>query len=133
MGQISEPHRIPVVAAVIRRADRCVLALRPAHKRHGGLWEFPGGKLHEGESWADAAGRELKEELDVSVASVGDPIFRRADPGSHFEIVFAEVEIMGEPRAVEHDEIRWVTMQEMRDLPLAPTDRAFVDYLSSLS
>ena len=123
----------PVLAAVIRRGNACLLAKRPAHKRHGGLWEFPGGKLEPGESWKEAAERELREELGVEVVTVGDPLYRRADTGSSFEIVFVEVEIAGEPRPLEHDELRWVALTGMRDLELAPTDRAFVDFLSSPS
>ena len=122
-----------VLAAVIRRGNARLLAKRPAHKRHGGLWEFPGGKLEPGESWKDAAERELREELGVEVVTVGDPIFRRTDPGSAFEIVFVPVEIQGEPQPLEHDELRWVPLAEMRDLELAPTDRAFVDWLTSRS
>lgn len=118
---------IPVLAAVIRRDGRYLLARRPAHKRHGGLWEFPGGKLEPGESWLEAARRELREELEVEVVVVGEPVFRRRDPGSPFEIVFVPVEIEGDPRAVEHQELRWVAADSLRALELAPTDRAFVD------
>ena len=122
-----------MLAAVIERADAYLLAKRPLHKRHGGLWEFPVGKLDAGESWPEAAERELGEELGVRVESVGKPIFQRADPGSAFQIVFVEVEIEGEPQPLEHDELRWVLLTDMRDLELAPTDRAFVDFLSSAS
>ena len=52
-----------VVAAVIQREDKFFVCLRPKDKRHGGMWEFPGGKLANGESLAEAAERELKEEL----------------------------------------------------------------------
>lgn len=130
---ISSDGTVPVLAAVIRRGDRYLLALRPAHKRHGGLWELPGGKLEPGEGWKEAAQRELREELGVVVTRVGAPLFRRADPSSSFEIVFLEVEIEGEPRALEHDGLRWVTPAEAAGLPLAPADRAFVDWLSSRS
>ena len=130
---LPNPVRQAVLAAVIRRGDAYLLARRPAHKRHGGLWEFPGGKLEPGESWKEAAERELREELGVEVRTVGDPIFRRTDPGSPFEIVFVPVEIEGEPQPLEHDELRWVPLTGMRDLELAPTDHAFVDFLSSAS
>jgi 8-oxo-dGTP diphosphatase len=121
---------VPVLAAVIRRGDRYLLAERPAHKRHGGLWEFPGGKLEPVESWLEAAARELREELDVEVVSVGEPIFRRRDPASAFEIVFVDVEIRGEPEALEHEQVRWVTVAEMAGLALAPADRAFAERLA---
>lgn len=121
---------IPVLAAIIRRGDRYLLAKRPAHKRHGGLWEFPGGKLEPGESWLDAAARELREELAVDVVSIGEPVFRRRDPASAFEIVFVEVEIRGEPEALEHEQVQWVTVGELAGLELAPADRAFAGRLA---
>jgi 8-oxo-dGTP diphosphatase len=120
---------VPVLAAVIRRGDRFLLARRPVAKRHGGLWEFPGGKLEPGETWLDAARRELREELGVDVVSVGEPVFRRRDPGARFEIVFVDVEIRGEPRALEHEAVRWVTRAEMAELELAPADRGFAGRL----
>lgn len=127
---------IPVLAAVIRRDGRHLLARRPGHKRHGGLWEFPGGKLEAGESWLEAARRELAEELDVEVVSAAAPVYRSRDPGSSFEVVFVPVEIRGEPRAVEHEALRWVELdaraepgQGPEGLELAPADAAFVDAL----
>jgi 8-oxo-dGTP diphosphatase len=121
----------PVLAAVIRRGDRYLLARRPRSKRHGGLWEFPGGKLEPGESWTDAAGRELGEELGVAVTRAGEPLYRRRDPASSFEIVFVEVEVEGEARALEHEELRWVDVGEMAGLELAPADAAFARRLGA--
>jgi 8-oxo-dGTP diphosphatase len=128
---VTPPHSdprpdIPVLAAVISRAGRWLLCRRPAHKRHGGLWEFPGGKLEPGESSEDAARRELLEELAVAVVSVGDVIYAARDAGSAFVIHFTHVAISGEPQPLEHDEIRWVTPGEAHALPLAPADEAFV-------
>jgi mutator protein MutT len=122
-------HEAPVLvlAAVVRRAGNYLLALRPAHKRHGGLWEFPGGKLEPGESWLEAARRELSQELGVEVLAAGEPRYRRADPGSPFEIVFVDVAIRGEPEAIEHDEVRWLAVGAMGGLAMPPTDRAFVE------
>ena len=50
------------MAAVIERDGKLLVCRRPGHKRHGGLWEFPGGKLEPGETIVDAARRELDEE-----------------------------------------------------------------------
>jgi 8-oxo-dGTP diphosphatase len=119
----------PVLAAVIRRGDRYLLARRPRHKRHGGLWEFPGGKLERGESWLDTARRELREELGVGVTTAGAPVFRRRDPASSFEIVFVQVEITGEPECLEHEDLRWVGAAEMGEMELAPADSAFAAQL----
>lgn len=118
-----------VLAAVIRRDGHLLLCRRPPHKRHGGLWEFPGGKLEAGETLLQAARRELGEELDVRVTAVGDVAFRSRDPGSTFVIEFADVVIEGEPRALEHTDIRWTTVAEASMLPLAPADRAFLEHL----
>jgi mutator protein MutT len=117
---------IRVLAAVIRRNDRYLLCLRPTHKRHGGLWEFPGGKLEPGESLLDAARRELDEELGMRVRSIGSPLWAMRDPGSVFRIEFVPVDAEGEPGACEHDDVRWVTVPEMSALPLAPSDAEFV-------
>ena len=122
---------IPVLAAVIRRDDRWLLCRRPAHKRHGGMWEFPGGKREAGESRLEAARRELKEELGVTVRAAGEVLFARRDGESPYLIEFVAVEIAGEPAALEHEAIGWLTLPEMRALPLAPSDRAFLDEVLS--
>lgn len=122
---------VRVVAAVIEKDERYLLCRRPPHKRHGGLWEFPGGKIEEGESDLAAANRELAEELGVAVRSVAPPRFSISDPGSHFVIEFMPVNIEGSPRCIEHSELRWVPLAEMPHLDLAPSDRRFVEFLLS--
>ena len=119
----------PVLAAVIQRADEYLICQRPAHKRHGSLWEFPGGKREQGETHLDAARRELAEELGVRVRSVGQVLLSIADPGSEFVIEFVPTEIDGEPQRIEHPDVRWLTLDELPSLPLAPSDGRFVDYL----
>lgn len=122
-------REIPVVAAVVQENDRYLVCLRPRHKRHGGYWEFPGGKLDPGENLAEAAARELDEELNVQVLSSGPVLFESHDTGSPFRILFVEVTIDGHPEPTEHDAIRWATLEELATMPLAPTDSRFVDYL----
>src|SRR4051794_16215525 len=100
-------EKIKVVAAVIRREDTLLLCKRPSHKRHGGLWEFPGGKVHEGESIEEAIGRELREELGVSVTEIGDTLFVQMDPDSPFEINFVQVSISGTILPLEHEQVEW--------------------------
>jgi mutator protein MutT len=120
--------KIRVVASVIERAGRLLVCQRPAHKRHGGLWEFPGGKVEEGERDVEAVARELEEELGVRVLGVGPEEFSMADPGSHFVIVFLPVEIEGEPRCLEHARLAWVTEEELLSLALAPSDLEFARF-----
>lgn len=123
---------IRVVAAVVERDDRLLLGLRPPDKRHGGLWEFPGGKLDSGETPADAARREMAEELGVVVTEVGDRLLAVGDDPSPFVIEFFPVVMTGEPRALEHAEVGWFTVAELAELPLAPADRVFATWLGGV-
>jgi len=122
----ASPDVIRVLAAVVRRGERFLLCRRPMEKRHGGLWEFPGGKMDPGEDESTAVARELREELDVEVASVGPVEWRIRDAGSPFVIEFVPVGIRGEPRCLEHLALEWVTPLESRGLPLAPADRRYL-------
>ena len=117
---------IRVLAAVILQDGRYLICRRPDHKRHGGLWEFPGGKVEAGETDFEAAEREMREELDVTVDSVDPPLFTRRDEGSVFSIEFMPVEIRGTPREIEHSAHAWVPPQDLLAYELAPSDRAFV-------
>ena len=119
-----------VIACVIREGPTILLGRRPLHKRHGGLWEFPGGKCEAGESDADTVRRELGEELGIhDIARVGSPLFEHRDPGSCFLIAFVPVAIFGVPQAMEHSEVRWVSIDDIPSLELAPSDAAFVRFM----
>ncbi len=126
MSDTSTSESVPVVAAVVCRNGRYLLGRRPEHKRHGGLWEFPGGKKIEGESDLAAVDRELREELGMRVVSVGRVLWQRRDPGSSFVIRFLESQALGDPTPTEHTEVGWFTLEALAAMPLAPTDAAFV-------
>lgn len=126
MSTKDKAELIRVIAAVIRRDSNFLVCQRPLHKRHGGFWEFPGGKLRDGESIFDATRRELAEELKVEVINIGESLFEASDPGSEFLIEFVEVEVQGEPKAIEHQEVRWCSQAELASLSLAPADEKFV-------
>jgi 8-oxo-dGTP diphosphatase len=117
---------IVVVAAVVRDGDRYLVCRRPAHKRHGGLWEFPGGKVEAGETRADAVRRELEEELALEVLSVGATQFVATDPGTPYQVEFIEAVTAGVPTPLEHSEVAWCALRGLSGLPLAPTDARFV-------
>ena len=118
---------IPVVAAVIRREGRYLVCRRPSHKRHGGMWEFPGGKVHAGETLGEAVARELDEELSLRAETVAPaPVFEARDPGSPFLILFLETVAGGEPVSHEHEAVGWMSPEELTVLPLAPSDERFV-------
>lgn len=122
---------IPVIAAVIRRDGRYLVGRRPDAKRHGGLWEFPGGKVDPGESWLEAVRRELSEELDMDAVAAGPLLLSVQDPGSPFVIHFLEVEAEGDPTPLEHSAVGWYTPDELAVLQLAPADARFVSRLEA--
>jgi mutator protein MutT len=117
-----------VVAVVIRCGTRYLVGQRPTHKQHGGLWEFPGGKIEPGESMADAALREVREELHASLASVGNVL--AVVTGDGITVHFLEAALAGEPCALEHLALRWCDLADLQGIPLAPLDRRFVEQLS---
>ena len=119
---------IRVVASVIEREGKLLVCERPDHKRHGGLWEFPGGKVEPTESNFEAVERELAEELGVRVVNVGPVEFSVADPGSHFFIEFLPVEISGEPQALEHSALAWASEDELLTIALAPSDLKYAQF-----
>jgi 8-oxo-dGTP diphosphatase len=119
---------IRVIACVIERNGRLLVCQRPAHKRHGGLWEFPGGKLEEGETPLEAARRELGEELELAVTGVGAAEFAMVDPGSPYRIEFVPAEVEGEPRCMEHTRVAWLGETELLSVPLAPSDREYARF-----
>jgi len=125
--------RIRVVAAVIQRNGRFLVCQRSHLKRHGGLWEFPGGKIERSETIEAATERELKEELALEVTGIGRTLLIQMDPGSPFQIEFVEVFAEGDPRALEHEEVRWVLPSELELIPLAPTDEVFAASLGEVS
>lgn len=133
IGAESPPdsETIHVIAAVIEVTGRLLIAQRPSHKRHGGKWEFPGGKLEPGESYHEAAARELTEELGVRVVQTSAPQFSVSDPESVFVIDFVPTVIEGLPEAREHQALAWVTPDELFSYDLAECDRAYAVFRSS--
>jgi 8-oxo-dGTP diphosphatase len=130
----SAPTSFTVVAAVIRdRAGRLLLSRRPAGRHMAGLWEFPGGKVHDGEAPAAALARELAEELGLEIA-VGDPITfaTHEEPGLRILLLFYEAAISsGDPHPREGQEVAWVPPVELYRYPTPPADAALVDRLAS--
>lgn len=113
--------RVVVAAAVITRADGAVLiARRRPEKHHGGLWEFPGGKLEPGETPAACLVRELSEELGLAV-EVGAYLATGYDDGIELQGYRASI-IAGEPRLSDHDAVAWVAPTDLADYAMPPAD-----------
>ena len=122
---------VEVVAAVIERDGRILIARRLAASHLGGLWEFPGGKPQPGESAEAALVREIREELDAAVA-VGE-LLDTVDwsyPEKTVRLRFFRCALQGEARPAEGQEIAWVRPAELRDYEFPPADAGLVDRLS---
>ena len=124
-----EKKTLEVVAALIWRGDRFLACQRPPEKARGLLWEFVGGKVEMGESGQQALARECREELDVQLM-VGDAFMdvthEYPDLTVHLTLYEAEI-AQGEPKMLEHHDIRWVTVEEMDTLEFCPADQVFVE------
>lgn len=121
---MSELEPIYVVGAAILREGRCLVARRSASMSAPGLWEFPGGKVEEGELPRQALAREIHEELGVEIA-VGDWLGRGEEAaGDHVIVldVYACELGSGEPLPHEHDACEWLAPDELRRLDWAPPD-----------
>ncbi len=120
-----EKRLVEVVAALIWRDGRFMICRRPAHKACGLLWEFVGGKVEPGENNAEALSRECREELDILV-SVGAPFMSVTHeyPDYTVHMTLYEASIAdGEPRLLEHADIRWITPEEIPLYEFCPADR----------
>jgi A/G-specific adenine glycosylase len=125
------PHYDVTAAATVREDGRVLVAQRLQDAMLGGLWEFPGGKRQDGETLQEALRRELGEEMDIDVA-VGEQIAVVEHAYTHFRITlyaFICRRVAGEPRCLECQDFRWATPEEIRELPMAVTDRQIAETL----
>ncbi len=113
-----------VTAAIIRRQGRVLATQRPAGARHGGLWEFPGGKLEDDESPAAALHRELHEELDleVTVGEIFAVIHHRYDWGAVLLLAYHCEPAHTRIRNLQVAAHRWLYPAELSTLPFLPAD-----------
>lgn len=114
---------IEVVAAVIRRGDKILLASRPADKPPAG-WEFPGGKVEAGETLGEAVARELYEELGIRVIPGAElETLRNGRINLHF--IAASLPETETPTPREHQSVFWVELTPEVPAQLLPADHEF--------
>jgi 8-oxo-dGTP diphosphatase len=126
---VAEEHAAPlvVVAAVVEQDGRFLVTRRPGGSHLAGYWEFPGGKCQPGESYAQALGRELREELGVDTCVQSEILVtRHAYDDRHVELHFYRCAVVGEPVALLGQEIRWVGSEELERLPFPPADAELI-------
>jgi mutator protein MutT len=121
---------LKVVAGFLRKEDRFLLVRRPVNKKRGGLWEFPGGKVENGETLESAIKRELEEELGIK-AKV-ERILGKINykyPEGEIELFLFEIDSKEEPILKEALELRWVNFEEVKELELCPADKKLLESL----
>ncbi len=126
--------RMKRVAAAVICDGRKIFAAQRGHGEYKGFWEFPGGKIEEGETPEQAAVRETLEELGVDI------ILRRLIcvveydyPDFHLQMhcFMAEI-ISGYPQLREHDDARWLSKEELRSVRWLPADGGVIDKLEKI-
>ena len=113
-----------VTAAVIEKDGKILIAKRRLGDRHGGRWEFPGGKIDFGETPEECLKRELKEELGIE-AEVGEFVC-----ACTFKYMFVPLELLvykaryisGKFQALDHDELKWVDPSELNKYDFVKAD-----------
>ena len=127
-SRVPGKEHLQVACAIIERGGRVLVARRSRTKSQGGKWEFPGGKLNDGETPRAALVREIEEELGVSIR-VGDPLKASTHDYGSFEITllpFLCAIESGEPVASEHEAIAWCSPADLGTLDWADADMPVV-------
>jgi 8-oxo-dGTP diphosphatase len=123
---------VVIVGAAIVRGGTLLAQQRAWPVDAAGKWELPGGRVEPGESEVDALRRECAEELDVEI-SVGERVGPDVGlPGGKVLRIFAAGLAEGEPRAVEHLGLRWLSSDQLLSVPWLPADELLLPDLRAL-
>ncbi|WP_245555450.1 A/G-specific adenine glycosylase [Baaleninema simplex] len=125
------PHKHIGVAVIVREDGKILIDRRPPKGLLGGMWEFPGGKIEPDESVTDCIRREIKEELDIDI-EVGEHIITVEHAYTHFKVslnVYRCRHLSGDPKPLECDEIRWVTLDELDEYPFPKANVKIIEAL----
>jgi 8-oxo-dGTP diphosphatase len=125
-------NRIQVAAGILQdAAGRYLISDRQNASSMQDFWEFPGGKIMQGESSADALGRELNEELGIRI-TLFDSLCSLQHDYLHIQVdleFFLVSEWRGQPSGVEGQELRWISIEELGESKLLPADMPLVEAL----
>ena len=132
----NNPTMLVVAAALVDGDGRVLLQKRPPGRHMADLWEFPGGKVDEGELPEAALVRELKEELgiDVDSAALAPAAFASAPAGDRHMLLLLYIcrNWRGIPQPLDATALQWIRPNEMSELPMPPADMPLIALLGSL-
>jgi len=120
---------VTVTGAILAKNGKLLIAKRAVADKLGNKWEFPGGKVEDGETPEACLTRELKEELAIEVhvgAFLGENVHRYAD-GVIRLLAYQVFWLAGELESKVHDEVKWVSPEELDQYDFAPADVPFVE------
>jgi len=133
---VNPPLLLVVAVALVDADNRVLIAQRPAHKMLGGLWEFPGGKVHDRERPEDALIRELAEELGIKVeAACLAPLTFASHSYDEFHLLMPLYicrKWNGFLKAREAQALKWVRARDLRNYPMPPADEPLIPPLIDL-
>jgi len=126
---------LTVVAALIEHEGKVLACQRARGRLFELMWEFPGGKIEEGETTEMALARELREELGVD-ARIGDEVFRTryryAEVDLPVELIFLSASALAEEiRNLQFEQIAWRTLESLPELNFVAADRELIAKLAS--
>ena len=122
---------IQVVAGIIYKDGKILIAKRNLQKDQGGQWEFPGGKVEKGETNKEALKREIKEELDADIEVkeyVGENEFHY--PEKDVKLIFYKAELISaKVKLLEHEDYKWIKIEEFSKYDFAEADKKVFEWL----
>jgi len=124
---------IEVVAAIIQKDGKFLITKRLERSHLGHCWEFPGGKLHPGESLEECAIRECREEIDVEIKplrKIREVWHNYPEKSVHLHFFICDL-VSGSPRSVECADFRWALPEELSRFEFPEADREIVEELTS--
>lgn len=124
---------ITVTAAIIQNASKILITRRGPGRHLAGYWEFPGGKLDANETEQECLAREIKEELDITI-KVNAFYMQNIHQYGDKEILLKAYEcvhVAGNIVLHDHDEMAWVTKEELSNYEFSPADIPFLKALAN--
>jgi 8-oxo-dGTP diphosphatase len=126
---------IQVSVGVLRRDNKLLFTERLSQKSYGGYWEFPGGKLMQGETSLDAIKRELQEELGIRVNAAVFLFTHTHDYPDQTVIlhVYHILDYKGEPLGCEGQSLQWLSLPELNGVNLLPANWVLLERLQTIT